>query len=220
MIYQMRCCLGHAPRVGPEACATAFERVGDQEIVLELGAVGADNGAMDILAHGLWAGLGLRWLGRRQAPPRKAVVIATLAAAVLPDLAHLLPVIVWVLSGGAGLSALWQYALAVPGGEPGMPDWVAHAAHHLHCIFHSAPIALAATLLAWRWRAWVWLPLAGWWSHIVIDVFTHSAEFYPAPVLYPFSYQGFDGVAWNTPWFMALNYLALLGVTIANWRRR
>ena len=48
---------------------------------------------------------------------------------------------------------------------------------------HSAVIAGALTLAAWRWRrAWL-IPLAGWWSHIVIDVFTHSADFYPVPVL-------------------------------------
>ena len=44
----------------------------------------------------------------------------------------------------------------------------------------------------------------------MIDVFTHSAEFYPAPVLYPFTQQGFDGVAWNTPWMLAANYTAIV----------
>jgi len=29
------------------------------------------------------------------------------------------------------------------------------------------------------------------------------------PVLYPFTERGFDGIAWTTPWFMALNYVAL-----------
>jgi hypothetical protein len=43
----------------------------------------------------------------------------------------------------------------------------------------------------------------------VIDVFTHSASFYPSPVLYPFTMLGFDGIAWNTPWFMVVNYLLL-----------
>ena len=47
----------------------------------------------------------------------------------------------------------------------------------------------------------------------MIDVFTHSADFYAVPVLYPFSERGFDGLAWNTPWFLALNYAAL-AVTI------
>jgi hypothetical protein len=42
--------------------------------------------------------------------------------------------------------------------------------------------------------------------HIVIDVFTHSADFYPSPVLYPVTQRGFDGWAWNDPWQLALNY--------------
>ncbi len=61
----------------------------------------------------------------------------------------------------------------------------------------------------WRLRRTLWIPLLGWWSHIVIDVFTHSADYYASPVLYPFTERGFDGIAWNTPWFMALNYLSL-----------
>jgi hypothetical protein len=28
--------------------------------------------------------------------------------------------------------------------------------------------------------------------------------------LYPITRQGFDGVAWNTPWFIVLNYAALV----------
>jgi hypothetical protein len=55
----------------------------------------------------------------------------------------------------------------------------------------------------------------------VIDVFTHSAYYYAVPVLYPFTERGFDGIAWTTPWFMVLNYAAL--VLVGAWalvRRR
>jgi hypothetical protein len=45
----------------------------------------------------------------------------------------------------------------------------------------SSPLAL------WAVRRTLWLPLLGWWSHIVIDVFTHSADYYAVPVLYPFT---------------------------------
>jgi len=74
-------------------------------------------------------------------------------------------------------------------------------------------------MFAWlRWR-WLLVPLAGWWSHIVIDVFTHSSEYYPSPVLYPITDRGFDGIAWPTPWFMALNYAALGIAGLWLWRR-
>jgi hypothetical protein len=49
---------------------------------------------------------------------------------------------------------------------------------------------------------------------------THSADFYPVPVLYPLTMRGFDGLAWNTPWFMVLNYGAIAICAFVLWRRR
>jgi len=56
----------------------------------------------------------------------------------------------------------------------------------------------------------------------VVDVFTHSADYYAVPVLYRFTERGLDGIAWNTPWFMALNYvvLGLTGLWLLLTRRR
>ena len=172
---------------------------------------------MDTLAHALWAGLGLV-AARRHVPIAPRVALAAVGLAVLPDLAHLLP----LLAGGGGWRTLADYIGATPGAEPALAPWVAMLSHHLHCIGHSAVIAGAVTLAAWRWRrAWM-IPLAGWWSHIVIDVFTHSADFYPVPVLYPFTQRGFDGLAWNTPGFQLANYtaLALAGIVLWLTRRR
>jgi hypothetical protein len=62
-----------------------------------------------------------------------------------------------------------------------------------------ATIGLAALLI----------PLSGWWSHILIDLFIHSADYCALPVLNPITQGGFDGIAWNTPWFMVVNYSSL-----------
>jgi len=144
--------------------------------------------------------------------------MAAVGLAVLPDLAHLVP----LLAAGGGWGTLIDYIRATPGAEPVLEPWVAMLSHHLHCILHSAVIAGIVTIIVWRWRrAWL-VPLAGWWSHIVIDVFTHSADFYPVPVLYPFTQRGFDGLAWNTPGFQIVNYTALAITGLALWitRRR
>lgn len=167
---------------------------------------------MDIFAHALWAGAGVV-LARRRWPriaPRTVVLTMTLAA--LPDLFHPLPLIGWWLFGDGSLAALRAYATALPTNEPVLPPWVALWSQHLHCVAHSAVVAAVATALLWAVMRSVWIPLLGWWSHIVIDVFTHSADFYPSPVLYPFTQRGFDGLAWNTPWFMLANYTALVAV--------
>jgi hypothetical protein len=166
---------------------------------------------MDIVAHTLWAAAGATVIHRRRALARSTLV-ATLVLAALPDVLHLLPIAGWWLLGDGSFAALREYAVAVPGQEPGLPPHIQFWSHTLHCVMHSAPIAALVTAVVWAARRAFWLPLLGCWSHIVIDVFTHSADYYAVPVLYPFTERGFDGIAWTTPWFMALNYLALAGV--------
>jgi hypothetical protein len=165
---------------------------------------------MDILAHALWASAGTV-AARRRWPVTPRIAAATVALAVMADLGHMLPILGWCVLGDGSVMQLWRYALALPGQEPVVPSMVAMMAHHLHCALHSAIIAGLITWLVWRLLRRLWMPLLGWWSHIVIDVFTHSADFYPAPLLYPLTQRGFDGIAWNTSWFMVLNYMALTG---------
>ena len=163
---------------------------------------------MDILAHALWTGAGLALAGRYRpiAPP---VAIATAVVAVLPDVVQMLPILGWWLLGSGTFAELKTYAMALPGQGPVLPPLVDFLSHHLHCITHSAIIAGAITLMLWVGTRTVWILLLGWWLHIVIDVFAHSAEYYPVPVLYPFTREGFDGVAWNEPAFIVSNYVAL-----------
>jgi len=163
---------------------------------------------MDIVAHGLWAGIGVSAASRYWALDRKTA-IATVLAAMVPDVIQLLPFVGRVLFDADGVKVLTAYVTALPGMEPALPPAVASLTHHLHCIMHSAVVAGVVTALYWIVMRSLRLPLLGWWSHIVIDVFTHSADFYPVPVLYPFTERGFDGLAWNTPWFMVANYLVI-----------
>ena len=174
---------------------------------------------MDVLAHGLWAAIGIAWWRRRE-PISRRTALTTVTLAVAPDVVQLLPLLGVALFEPGGFGVLVAYARALPGFEPDLPPAVALLTGHLHCVFHSAVIAAAVTLLIyWKTKA-LWFPLLGWWSHIVIDVFTHSAYFYPAPVLYPFTLRGFDGLAWNTPWFLALTYAAIAIVLVALWATR
>ncbi|MBI5722072.1 MAG: metal-dependent hydrolase [Burkholderiales bacterium] len=168
---------------------------------------------MEIVAHTLWAAAGAALIRRRR-PLSRGTVVATLVLAALPDVLQLLPLAGWWIFGDGSFAALRGYAVALPGQEPMLPPLVRLWSHHLHCVAHSAPIAALVTLAVWAARRTLWIALLGWWSHIVIDVFTHSADYYAVPVLYPFTERGFDGIAWITPWFMALNYAALAGVGV------
>ena len=174
---------------------------------------------MDILAHSLWAGIGVAVLCRsRPITPRTAA--ATVALAALPDVLQLLPILAgWALGSGSW-ATVQAYANALPGQEPALPANVELLSHHLHCIMHSAVVAGVVSWLVWGLLRAGWLPLLGWWSHIVIDVFTHSADYYAVPVLYPFTERGFDGIAWNQPWMLALNYAAIAAAAGWLWRSR
>ena len=162
---------------------------------------------MDIAAHALWAGAGALLLVRRRALP-KAAGVALVALAVVPDLMHTLPVAAWALFNGLP-DDFMIYLRALPDRAQPLPAEVELWSHHLHCVFHSGVIALGVTAATWLWLRVFWWPLAGWWSHILIDVVTHSDDFYPSPVFYPLTYWGFDGVAWDRPWFVIANYAAL-----------
>jgi hypothetical protein len=163
---------------------------------------------MDVFAHAMWAGVGIA-ASHRARPIARSTALTTVGLAVLPDVVHTLPLMGWWLIGNGSVTKLWTYIWALPGQEPTMPPFVAMLTNHFHCTLHSAIVASIVTLLLWKLLGGLWIPLLGWWSHIAIDVFTHSAEFYPSPVFYPITQRGFDGIAWNKPWFMVVNYLAL-----------
>jgi hypothetical protein len=64
----------------------------------------------------------------------------------------------------------------------------------------------------------VW-ELLGWGLHILIDIPTHTGIF-AIHFLWPLSSYGFEGIRWENPWFMAVNYGALLAVFGWMWRAR
>lgn len=174
---------------------------------------------MDIVAHGLWAALLCRWQGR-ESPMRRTTAAWTVGLAVAPDLVQLTPIVIGALVLPEGWTALQAYFHGLPHYQPVLPPQVELVMHHLHCTMHSALVATVVTLLVW-WRLQrLWWPLLGWWMHIVIDVFTHSADFYPSPVLYPITQQGFDGWAWNNPWLLMVNYIFILLLWVITKDRR
>ena len=42
----------------------------------------------------------------------------------------------------------------------------------------------------------LWLP---WYSNILLDIPTHTLQFFPTPVFYPLSDFGVDGTRWSDP---------------------
>jgi hypothetical protein len=75
---------------------------------------------------------------------------------------------------------------------------------------HSILIWLLATLLIWAGlKKFPWI-LLGWGLHIVIDIFSHTTDFFATPFLFPFSNFQISVVNWSHPIFMLVNYALLL----------
>ena len=55
----------------------------------------------------------------------------------------------------------------------------------------------------------LWLP---WYSNILLDIPTHTLQFFPTPVFYPLSDYGFDGTRWSNPIILVPNVLLLAGL--------
>ncbi len=66
---------------------------------------------MDILAHGLWAGVGVALLHRRL-PVSPRVAAATVTLAALPDVFQMLPVLAWWWFGGGTFAAVRAFVIS------------------------------------------------------------------------------------------------------------
>jgi hypothetical protein len=75
-------------------------------------------------------------------------------------------------------SLVADYVLATLQTAPQLPPTMQLWAYHLYCVPHSGIVAGIVTWLAWFFRPRLVVSLLGWWSHIFIDVFTHSSNYY------------------------------------------
>ena len=163
---------------------------------------------MDVLAHGLWGGVGFLSRGGR----------AFAAAFVLGLAPDLLSFGLFHLAHPRWIS---QRILGEVSGPPPisiLPEFVFHAYNLTHSLLvWSALFGLIWVLI--RKPPWVFL---AWGIHILCDIPTHSSAYFPTPFLWPLPTPFVQGFSWATGWFMATNYAALLlvYVTLLVYRRK
>ncbi len=93
---------------------------------------------------------------------------------------------------------------------------------NMYNLTHSLFVFIIIFGLVYLWKKrFVW-EMLGWPLHILIDIPTHSFQFYPTPFLWPISNWKFDGINWGQQWFMILNYsllaIAYLAITYLGWK--
>lgn len=165
---------------------------------------------MDIFAHTLWANAAARTANKKLEKKGKSLRIHPLWTGfwgVFPDLfAFSIPFIIsiyGIITGNISFDSLSHHGL--PNGFD--------LAGTLYQYSHSLVIWTAVFIITWiiskrpRWE------LLGWLLHILIDIPSHSIEFFPTPFLFPISEYRFPyGISWANQWYMIINYLLLLVV--------
>ena len=91
--------------------------------------------------------------------------------------------------------------------------WNVYNATHSGVVF---AVCFAAAWLIFRRPI---LEMLGWALHILIDIFTHEGLF-AIKFLWPLSSVHMEGIRWETPWLLAVNYAAIASVYLWLWLRR
>lgn len=168
---------------------------------------------MDILAHGLWAAGGAKAVNKAKKEKRISPPWAAFWG-VFPDLfAFLFPfafVILAMLSGDISFSEFNG-----PRSENEIISNAFKLSPYLYQFSHSIVIFSAAFLAVWVFKKKIPFAMFGWLLHILIDIPTHSIDFYATPFLWPVSEYRFPhGSSWANPIFMIINYALLAGLYI------
>jgi len=150
---------------------------------------------MDFFAHGLWAGA----IFNRSRHIWRAVFFG-----IMPDLFSFgILTFIFFFTNGFNRPDFSKT-------EPPDPSLVPQYVHGLYNITHSLVVFfLVFILVSWLSKRFFW-SMTAWALHILIDIPTHSYNFFPTPFLWPISSYKVDGISWGTPWFMVVNYSAIV----------
>jgi hypothetical protein len=153
---------------------------------------------MDILSHGLWGGAAF---GRKN----KKDFWWAFFFGIAPDLFSFgIFTAMTVLGFASGPD--WSGG---PPSESAIPTYV----HDLYHFTHSFVIFALAFAAVWVFRRKAFLPMLAWPLHIIVDIPTHSTNFFPTPFLWPFfDNLRVDGIPWSHPMIFIPNVVLLAAV--------
>lgn len=158
---------------------------------------------MDILAHGLWTNVMYRTIPSTR--NSRKLILWGVTFGVLPDLVSfswlLLERFYFVLFAGEPVAFapanFYSYKTA---------EFAAVSYNYTHSII----IWLLVLGLVWLMiKKFPWV-LLGWGLHILIDIFSHTIDFFATPFLFPLSSFQISVIDWTHPIFMIVNYVLLL----------
>lgn len=164
---------------------------------------------MDIISHALWAAA----VGKAAQPKlkRKLNFWVTAWWGAFPDLFAFTVPFIWMgvemISGRASAFRFHPESNEPPSSELSS---IYNLASSLYNVSHSLFMFVMAFGVAWLLLKRIPWEMGGWLLHILMDMPTHTYEFFPTPIFWPFSAYKFSGIHWAQWWFLILDYSALL----------
>jgi len=185
---------------------------------------------MDLISHGFWAATVYKAANKNNSQSRlrqKSNFLLFVFWSILPDVVSFGLMAFWIIfvfiSSGFDSSFLPSHMRAINVNEPPAPSGfmpIFRLSSVLYSVSHSVIIFfLIFGLFFFIIKKPPWTML-GWFLHILIDIPTHSYQFYPTPFLWPISNWYFYGISWGMSWFLILNYAAMIVVYLFFWRKR
>ncbi|HTY39818.1 MAG TPA: metal-dependent hydrolase [Candidatus Paceibacterota bacterium] len=185
---------------------------------------------MDILSHGLWAALSARAVNKKLAArdklPRRLDVNLAFLWGILPDLIPFTPIFILVFYGLLH-GQMFPFRPAQTGSLEGLGTpvpFILELTKQIYSFTHSFIIFFICFFMGWAFRRFVTprgrglaaLPfeMGGWFLHILVDIPTHAADFYPTPFIWPLSNYHVSGVPWASPVVYIPN---LIGLAVFYW---
>ncbi len=165
---------------------------------------------MDIFAHALWTGALIKGLSLQL--KRKITIWKAVLWGVMPDILSFGLLFAWLFyglfTGGMTFGDFPPPEAMEPAKTDTLP--IFQLVSFMYSFTHSIFVFAAFFMVFYFMFRKPILSMLGWLVHILIDIPTHSYKFYPTPFLWPISEWKFDGISWGQPWFMALNYTAIV----------
>ncbi|MFH1161936.1 MAG: Gmad2 immunoglobulin-like domain-containing protein [Candidatus Jorgensenbacteria bacterium] len=167
---------------------------------------------MDSLSHGLWAAVAAKATNKILRQHGRETRVNPWWAGfwgAFPDVFAFAPLFLWVfvriMTGAFNVN---DFVSGTSGNHAMFP--VSQLTGALYNFSHSGIVFAAAFVLAWlifRRPAWA---VGGWLLHVLMDIPTHPASFYPTSFLWPLSDIRLGGISWATPWFLIIDYAVLI----------
>ncbi len=150
---------------------------------------------MDIVSHGMWGGLAF---GRRN----KKSFWTAFAFGISPDL----------FSFGLFSAMNILGLVSGPDWSSGKPDMRSIPAYvsQLYNFTHSFFVFTLVFLLVWAIRKKPLYEMLAWPLHILMDIPTHSIQFFATPFLWPITEYKIDGIPWSHPLIFFPNWILII----------